>query len=409
MTKPIYSATHENKKSNMIWASEDSPETTGVYLFEIDKLTITKENWPDLTRHFSRTVGGPAFLVGLYENQFYHFLTDGIAQYLYLKTFIPDLKIYFINDQPSEVKNLDHLKELKVRDFIKNVVAWCQEETEFGGEIINFVKYKNITFDKLFIFGNSNITFLRDLIDISSLNENGEMVPVDISNNEGTRLLMMPLLKDFMYSKALEHNRLPSDFIYPERVYIRPGLTINRMQAWQEQINFLKNNGVVFNEEMKIIDDPNNALNSLLSSDEFEHTILGIGDNLRGQEQELAQRYLSPAEVQELDDFFARRDYFSLDSESMAWIDMLNMIIKATHVAFVSGAGILNALVASDEAQIIYINPNTTYDFDHQRTLEIFFQKVPPLLYYDRKKVRVTRHNVSKLLKNMEQEVGDYL
>lgn len=397
-----YTMTHESASLSKVW-DDGTIKSNPLYLHEIDNLLIKKTSYPEFTREYSRTIGGPSFFVSIYENQFYHFLSDGIAQYLWLRTFIPELKIYFINDQPAALAaNIDAAIK---KDFVARIVEWCQEEG-YGGEVIDLVRYKKLKVDKLFVMANSIITFLRE--GIKEFRES--KVVGDVSNSDGARSLMLPLLKEFIYKKALEKNRLPEDFTYPERVFLRPGLTYERLMAWQDQIDYLKNHRVIFDKDMNIVDDPENVVEIIYNLDYWRHTIdVTSSSNLRGVVQELEERYLSRDEIQLLDSFFERRDYYFLDSEEMSWLDMLNIIIRAKKVALISGAAILNAMIAESETQIIYVEPNTTYRFNHIEILNIFFKDVEPIIYYNRNEVTHKKFDVTRLLKDLEQEKGDLI
>lgn len=394
-----YDLTYGNIDSRKVWEDAITPGSAPpLYLSEIDDILIDKASHPDMTREWSRHIGGPSFFVSVYESQFYHFLMDGLAQFLWLKSFIPDLKIYFINDQPSAIKDID--VQLK-KDFVRNIIEWCKEES-FGGEIINFSTYKKIKVDKLFILYNSNVTFLTQKLPVKR-----EDIVGDILNNNGARSIMLPLLKEFLFKKAIEHNRLPADFNYPKRVFLRPGLTIERLQGWQDQLDYLEKHGVVFDKDMEVIDDPNNAISQVMSM-HWPHRIAGV-NTLKGMKKELNDRYLSPEEVQIIDEFFIRREYEFLDSQSMAWIDILNIVIHAEKVALIAGAAILNAIVAGDGTNIIYLDFNTEYQFDHLKTLDLFFTSPKPFIYYDRREVVAKKYDVARVLSDLEQEKGHYL
>lgn len=396
MTALDYNLTYADKKTSAIWSNGDVDDLQEIYICEIDEIKIFKNNYPDLTREYSRTLGGPSFFMSVHETQFYHFLSDGIANFLYLRTIIPDLKIYFINDQPG------YSGPQMPKDFVDLVIKWCQEEG-YGGEVLDLSKYKKINVDKLFVMANANIMFLENLIGIQEKKQRG-----DISNYPVAKVLLLPLLKEFIYKKALEHNRLPEDFNYPSRVYLRPGLTFERMQAWKDQFEFLEQNNVTFDGSMKVKDDPNNVFDMLGELHGWKH-IIHADAHFSGLLNEVDNRYLSKEEVSLIDSFFERRDYFFLDSESMAWIDILNMIIKADKVALISGAAVLNAMIAEEGTQIIYLEFNTSYDFDHPSTLEIFFKDPAPFFYYDRREVKHKRYEVSRVLSDLENERGDFL
>lgn len=392
-----YSLVYDEKKTSKVF--EDDESRGQLFLHEIDGIKIAKESHPEFTREYSRTLGGPSFFISLYESQFYHFLSDGLAQFLWIKSFIPDLKIYFINDQPNAVTSA---LEATKKDFVDWIVRWCQEE-DFGGEIINLVSYKKIVADKVFILANSNVTFLRERVGLEDSRQIG-----DISNNPVPKGLMLPLLKEFIYKKALENNRLPKDFNYPKRVYLRPGLTFERLQAWKDQVDYMKNNGVVFDKNLVVVEDPNNIIEELSSIKDWKHFI-HTSAGINGVIKEIHDRYLSPEEVALIDDFFSRRDYETLDSQHMAWIDILNIVIRAEKVALVAGAAVLNAMIAEEGTQVIYLEFNTAYDFDHVATMDMFFVNPKPIIYYDRREVFKKRFPVARVLEDLEKEKGDYL
>ena len=387
----------EQKKMTKMW-DDETQSNPPLYLYEIDDVSIVKDSYPNLTREYSRRIGGPSFFISVYESQFYHFLVDGLAQFLWLKTFIPDIKVYFVNDQPSAILDRGQIP----KDFVRDVISWCQEEEGFGGEIVNISTYRKMKIDKLFSLANSNVTFLRDYLGIENSKVTG-----DVSNSDGARQLLLPLLKEFLYKKALQHNRLPKDFNYPNRVFIRPGLTIERLNAWLEQVEYLREKGVVFNNDLEVVEDPENVLETLGELEGWEHKI-----NLKhmsGIRNEVSHRHLTKEDVQALDNFFLRREYEFLDSQKMAWIDILNMIIRAEKVAFVAGAAILNALVADEKAQIIYLDCNTKYSFNHLATLELFFKDPEPFIYLDRRLVATKKFKMSRVLDELENEKGHYL
>lgn len=400
-----FTASYDEVLTNKVWdnglSGIDGPESPeNLYLHEINNVFFNKTSYPEFTREYSRTIGGPSFFVGIYESQFYHFMCDGIAQYLWLRTFIPEIKIYFVNDQPGAVDELAKTQ----KDFVSTVIQWCQEEG-FGGEVINLCTYKKLKVDKLFLLANSNITFLREKISEISI-----PLLADVLNGSGSRLLMLPLLKEFIYKKALEHNRLPEDFNYPTRVFVRPGLTIERLQAWHDQIKYFEKNNVVFDKDLNIVSDPKGVAAEVINIDYWRHTIdLTNAGAMRGVMAELGERYLSPEEVLAIDNFFKRRDYFFLDSQELSWVDMLNMIIRAEKVALISGAAILNAIIAESSTQIVYLEPNTTYQFNHLETLDLFFKEVRPIIYYDQREVLRKKFDINRLLSDLEKEKGDFL
>lgn len=401
MSSPIYpleySVSHSTRKLSVVWEDPTTAKNPSLHLHEIDNIVIDKSSHPEFTREYSRSIGGPCFFVGVYESQFYHFVMDGIAQFLWLKSFIPDLRIFFINDQPSSVGSLDDIPI----DFIRNLISWCREE-DFGGEIIDISKYKKIKIDKLFCLANSNVTFLRQKLNIVVENLTG-----DVSNSNGARQLLLPRLKEFLYKKALEHNRLPADFNYPERVFLRPGLTIDRMQAWKAQVDFLVERGVVFDEEYTVVDDPTNALQEIESL-HWKHKI-NTSTDFKGLMREISDRHLSAEEVEQIDAFFLRRDYEFVDSEKMAWVDILNIVINAKKVALLAGAASVNAMVAEEKTQIIYIDWNMSYEFNHRGLLDLFFTDPKPFYYYDRDVVHTKRYEISRILNDLEKEKGHYI
>lgn len=394
-----FTISYEDRKLTKMWDDGHGEDGWALHLFEIDNVVIDKESYPETTREYSRRIGGPSFFISIYESQFYHFLVDGLAQFLWLKSFIPDIKIYFVNDQPGPILDYKSMD----KDFVKNIVAWCQEEEGFGGEVINITTYKKIKVDKLFILANSNVTFMKKYLDIDT-----DIMVGDVSNSDGARRLLLPNLKEFLYSKAIKHNRLPSDFNYPSRVFLRPGLTIERMKAWQDQLEFLKENEVVLDEKYNVISDPNNAVAKL--SDSVEGWSHGLAiEHLHGVRREIMQRHLTDKEVKDLDDFFTRRDYTFLDSQKMAWIDILNMVIRAEKVALLAGAAVLNAMVADEKAQIIYIESNTQYTFNHLATIEMFFKDPEPFIYMDNRIMATKKFDMGSVLKQLEKEKGHFL
>lgn len=396
MSAVKYDIGYDFKKITKAW-SDENDSSPDLWLWEVDGVSIIKESYSELTREYSRTIGGPTFLVNVYETEFYHFLVDGIAQFLWIKSFVPDLKMYFINDQPSSI--VSH--EAIVKDFVRNIISWIKEEG-WGGEIVNLASYKKVKFDKVFSLANSNITFLRRELEIESNEIEG-----DVSNNPGARKVLLPRLKEFLFKKAVEHNRLPEDFNYPKRIFLRPGLTYERLQAWKDQLDYLSENGVILDQELNVQEDPNNALETVKDLN-WKHGI--VTENFSGIMFEIKNRWISKEDIKLIDDFFEIRNYEFIDSQNMAWIDILNIVMRAEKIAVVAGAAVLNTIVSSEDTQIIYLNFDTNYDFDHISTLKVFFVgKNSPIIYYDKNDVAIKKYEVSRVLGELAKEKGDYL
>jgi hypothetical protein len=366
-------------------------------LYEFNDLVIEKQNMAEKTRDFTYHAMGPSFLLDVYESQYFHFLYDGVAQYLWLRDFIPELKLYFINNQPGTMRGVDDIKT----DFVNNIVTWFREEGS-GGELISLVDYKEVMFDKVFVFRNSIITFL-----VNALKINDEPTRVDITNHPDLKPILLPQFKNFVSTYAAKSNRLPEDFNYPERVYLRPGLTQQRLQKWKTQLDYLIDSDVVFDEDWNVVRDPNNAIEKLPEHWEFQHSIAGLA--LDGVYKEVDERYVSEEDMGAIDDFFIDRDYVILDSLDYSWIDILNMTMRAKKVALMAGAASITAAMASDKAQVIYLNPNPRYAFDHKAILSTMFKDVPPIYIFEPSKDGRAKRDIPELLKELGERHGDYL
>lgn len=398
MAEPQYKYSYTDRNDRIVWSSgTDSSGKLDVVLYEFDNLVIEKQNMAELTRSFSYQVMGPAFVLDIYESQYFHFLYDGVAQYLWLREFIPDLKLYFINNQSGTMRGNDDIKT----DFVRNIVTWFQDEGS-GGEVISLIDYKEVVFDKLFVFRNSIITFL-----VNALHINDEPTSVDITNHPELKPVLLPNFKDFVTAHAAKNNRLPEDFVYPKKVYLRPGLTMQRLQRWKDQLDYLIDSDVVFDEFWQVVEDPNGALEKLPEHWEFVHSIAGLG--LGGVYREIDERYISPEDLGRIEDFFIDRDYLVLDSLDYSWIDILNMVMRAEKVALVAGAASLTAMMAPDTAQIIYLNPDTRYSFDHVNILRSTFKSVNPIILFEPSSSGIKKHEVQFMMKSLAERFGELL
>lgn len=331
-----FSVSNSEIQYNVVWGD--------VPFLEIDNLIIKKHGMVIKSIEYANTISEPAFLVDIRE-PWYHFWFDCIGQFLVLRQQVENLKLYFIDTYDQEDEPAEH---------VRLASKWLQKD-DLGGSVIRIVNYQQTIFEKAYAISTKS-GHRQEPGDAGDNKMHAEMLYGFCTDTKPMSVAeyIIPELRNFMRSHLNRTNRLPKDFEYPEKVYLYPSGTVRDIAAKVENYPALREN---------LMDDH-------------------------------AGRFLTSDELDRLDEFFLQIGYKVFDvQETHSWVDVTNIIMHAKSVVCYAGASTLNAMLADDLAQIIYLCPSSLYEFPHPQTLHLRHKLIDgspqPIIIFDRHDLRL--------------------
>lgn len=277
-----------------------------------------------------------AFVFDFNDNNYFHFVTAQLGEFLYLKTIFPKLAPIII--LPASQSGMPQWQE------------W----------ILNKI-YSDFPEHRLTVFSERrNGIMLEDVIVMS--NRTNPFF-FDIKKNEKVDLLdkkwyyekIVPPLAAFL-KKHIEP-------LEPNKIYIsRRNKSIKCLQD-MIFLHFLHQNKVSWDYKARSIDDPNRFISSSLAK--FLAAKLNVDQFMAEHpwtlELDSLHRYLSPDEELQVEELFLSYGYKIIQDNTFE--EQLGYLMSATEVAFFAGAGSINSIIVPEDAQIKVLNHDTRYAF----------------------------------------------
>lgn len=320
------------------------------------------------------------------NQSYFHALYDNIGQFLLAKNYFPDIKPIFINAETDP----NALKANYKKDLM-DMIGLKEEE------IINGYEYSAIKFDKITVIHADANTVMREVRHrINS--DRTRLEPFLHPKSSGAAMLYCTSkhLKGLIYDRYLKNREKPTKKVYISRMALRP--LFDRTNLLKK---FLLANNVSWDSEGRL-EDPDSFLMKV-NLEAFAPA------NVFGPMREIDFRYLSLEDELLIEDFFKGKGYEIIYPERMGLTDQINVYISSTHIATLGGAGSVNSLFLGDSGTIVYIAPDTRYEFYHEDIIDsITNNSIIPI---DKRKIEYFkgRTSVSHILNVLQNEYGDRL
>lgn len=320
------------------------------------------------------------------NQSYFHALYDNIGQFLLAKNYFPDIKPIFVNAETDP-----NALEANYKRDLMDMVGLKEEE------IINGYEYSSIKFDKITVIHANANTVMREVRHkINS--DRSRTEPFLDPKSSGAAMLYCTSkhLKELIHDRYLKNRDTPTKKIYISRMPLRP--LFDRTHLLKK---FLLSNNVSWDNYGRI-QDPDNFLMKV-----------NIGAfapaSVFGPMAEIDFRYLSLEDELLIEDFFKGKGYEIVYPERMSLADQIKEYISSTHIATLGGAGSINSLFLGDSGTIIYMAPDTRYDFYHEDIIDTITNN--SIIPIDKRQIEYFkgRTSVSHVLNVLQNEYGDML
>lgn len=293
-----------------------------VRMFPQDKSFIDNE---------SVYIPGKTFL-SIFHYHYHHFFIDTVAQYEYIKKYVDNLNIEFITDDDAKSwrneNNLDRNPQL-FKDYLKTKhFGYERKKIDLGVEQHKYFEgifdYYNNDLNKLIYSSHVDNIFFEE---IYFLVDDFHFFPLEDLEDVGLTGNDIPWL-----SKEWKATTGHVLFEYWEKILwelegircasksIRPNLVKNNLSPKKIYISRQLANKRYIQEKAKL-------------------NFWAVDKNLKARV--FKKEYL-------IENFFVKNGYTSVTLEGMSFMDQMNLFYNATHVASLSGSGLVN-MVACDE------------------------------------------------------------
>lgn len=324
------------------------------------------------------------------NQSFFHCLYDNLGQFLVLKNYFPDIKAVFVNTQEKNSIFGGITYKSKILEW-----AGIQEDDH-----ILTSDYKTIKFKKISFIHSASSHFLRSVDYMLTEDQRLDIDKIyrQSADSSGSSIyLKSKFLKKFIRKNIANKNIIRNRKVYLSRVHTRKLYE----RTWILK-NFLRDNGVIFNNDGSF-EDENNILLTL-NMEAFKPA------NIFGPMMEIDYRYLEIHDELFVENFFRSKGYEIVSMESMELVDQVDLMLSCTHIATLAGAGSLNALFLDDDGLIIYLAPNSGYSFHHEDIIDSITKN--SIILQDKREIGYDRTRVfqpQQLIHMLEEAAGDRL
>lgn len=277
-------------------------------------------------------VDGSSFVIDFHDNNYFHFIVDQLAQFLYLKSINANLKLVLVYPQTFEFEWQEWINERLRRHF--EFIEVSEQDT------------RQVLLDCLVFISNKFNPFYANV----------DGPKIDLMLNQEYYQKIIPVLSTFL-KKNIPHTE-------PRKIYISRRNKSRKYLKEMAYLQLLRANGVSWDYETRTINDPQNFMQS--SERQIEQDLLGIEDQVARApwvcEIDSMLRYLSPEEEDMIEEIFVSLGYTIIRDDNFE--EQLSAIGSAKEVAFFVGASSINTVVAPPDAKIIILDHDTRYPFD---------------------------------------------
>ena len=313
----------------------DVPESVGK-IFKLKNVNFTPVRGGEVVE-----VPGKTFLVGA-GYYIWHFLFDELAAYMYVKKHVKDLNLMWVYqaDVRSDTKK-EFLEEIKTRSF--------HQENTTGVEVHKYFE------DIMRIFGGQEYVFCPKEREVNYHFDEIYVVWDPMSLLTETKHKFLQLGNHWSgvpFAWWTRWNWSEADRFSGE---------IFEHQWW-------RNIGIA---EMRSL-----FLKELESYPVIPHKKIFISRrdaDTRYSKQMVEQeqlssffRYVDPEINNQIEDYYVSRGYYPVNFEGMSYLDQLNYIRNATHVAGLIGSGFTSLFVARPGCIVTEILVNKKYNFSYK-------------------------------------------
>ncbi len=312
----------------------------------IHSLSNVSINFLNNQTNAKKIISGNIFLMDFdYLDSHFHFLSDFLAPYLLLKKHIKDLKLVLVI--------YNHTGEKLPVSQHTNLSKYCYD-----------------ILDKLDVYENSVI----DLKDYKNL------------------ILENVFFTETYYNQYLEKS-LPQII---EWDYLKSGFC--------EVANALRPHNVGLESKKIFISrmNENNEVRKIkksLKNKNFNTKKLPKDWKIRTE-----HRYIKLKDEMFLENFFRTKGYDVIDPSSYSLKEQLNIFSNATHVAGLSGAGLINSIFSNHKVKLFILNPSSGYGFDHGEGPKVVGHSVVYIPEISGKGQDITRLSVDEIIERLQLE-----
>lgn len=321
---------------------------TKLNLIKLNNLSIksTLEMYSDMpVKYFP----GKTF-ISIFHFHFHHFVLDTLCQYEYIKSYVPDINIEFINPfgiptwrgaDPTDMSPENFLNFLKTVHFAQStsVIDTGVEQHKYFEDIFTIYNSENnkgiyckesdnLLFESVYFIVDDAFFFNKQmLMDVGLTGEEIPWLSEDWQISSGSELFEKWGKLDWedpaiiLGSKKVQ-NYLYKTESYPKKIYVSRIAANNR-----------------YKEEMK----------------------LNFDFNQKNYEERVFER------EEEIEKYFTDRGYKSVTLEGTPLLFQLLLFHNATHIASLSGSGLVNMLGCSKDAKIIEIRALKKFGYAYAR------------------------------------------
>lgn len=324
---------------------------TKLNIIRLNNLVISPQGEffdPNAANYFK----GNTFL-GLYHYHFHHHIMDTVAQYEYLKSYVPDLDIEFVAPfgYPVWRKEITDRSSKHFIEYLKNVHFGTEKE-KIG---MNIEQHKYFE-DTFYMYDTEN-------------KKNIYAKESDVMVFDSVYFLIDDGLffsKEMLKDVGLTENEIP----WLSEEWIASSLT-KMFDEWGKldwEDPGLKAARIKLNEYM--YDIPDSPKKIYISRQKANERYLKEKEiNLNYVDKNMRERYFE--READLEAYFNSLGYVSFTLEGTSFFNQLRIFHNATHIASLSGSAFINILGCKPDAKLIEVRALMAFPYCYERYANI--------------------------------------
>jgi hypothetical protein len=328
-------------------------------IFQISNASIT---FLDNPSEKVKKIPGNIFLIDLdFLDSHYHFLVDFIGQYFLIKKYVKDLVPVLISYQHGKEK-IKLEKHLPLSKYFYSVL---NKLDIFEDSVIDLREYKSLVLKNIFITDPFFNGYLQgDVVNTSfpgntvyGLPEVANLLRVNTNYNNNNKVFVSRIKENDIARKLLKDLENQEKVIHGRRV----GACKKTLE------NFNATEGY-------------------------------------GQMIKIRHRLMSLEDEKSLENFFRLKGYRIVDPSQYTLDEQLDIFSNATHVAGLSGAGLINSIFSNHKVKLFILNPSSGYGFDHGEGPKVVGHSVVYIPEISGKGQDITRLSVDEIIERLQLE-----
>lgn len=141
------------------------------YLFSASNVVLQRSKVLDENNIQSFAITENAFPINIDDVSYYHLLVEGIGQYLFIKNFIPDLKLIIIKENGVDFDNLNGSYKKFIIDLLNKKDVFVFDHGFIDKIIFKKIFYTDLNHNLLLRFDSCNFIFSdwKEIKDVPTL------------------------------------------------------------------------------------------------------------------------------------------------------------------------------------------------------------------------------------------------